>query len=59
MTEGTANIYSNGLMGKFNGRSLQMAAHNAVLKAHFSLLFGDETTQTAGLVLQVVRTELN
>lgn len=24
VTKGTANIYSNGLMGKFNGRCLQM-----------------------------------
>lgn len=59
MTKGAANICSNGLMGKFNGRCLQIAAHNAVLKTDFSPLFGDETTQRACLVLQVVRTELN
>jgi hypothetical protein len=35
------------------------AAHNAVRKAYFPLLFGDETTQRARLVLQIVRTELN
>ena len=59
MTKGTANIYSNGLMGKFNGRCLQIAAHTAVLKADFPLLFGDETTLRARLVVQIVRTELN